>query len=155
MRIGHANMSVEFTFPAYMERNRAFKVKCPTCEAMPMTRCYDARCNNGFGGYMDGYTHVSREKEANDLAREAQEKRRTAVNNPNCSGAGPHANSEVRILPHGKEPLHGNDILCRACFYREIAYRTDWNKYMCGSDNFNRRDIPDWNDLKVYDPEGE
>ena len=45
------------------------------------------------------------------------------MNNPMCDGSGPCSALEVRLLPLGSIPDHGNIILCRYCFEREIAYR--------------------------------
>ena len=66
-----------------------------------------------------------------------------------CSGSGPHTGTEVRVLPHSKLPLHGNDILCRACFNREIAYRRERNQSRLHpvAAPF---DLPNWEDLEIF-----
>jgi len=63
-----------------------------------------------------------------------------------CGGSGPHSGNEVRVLPHTKTPLHGNDILCRSCFNREIAYRRERNLRLA---DFAKYDTPAWEDLRV------
>jgi len=68
-------------------------------------------------------------------------------NNPNCDGSGPHAAGEVRILPVSANPDHGNMILCRNCYHREIAYREDCNKTLASNDQFA---LPVWDSLKIY-----
>jgi hypothetical protein len=68
-----------------------------------------------------------------------------------CNGSGPHSGNEVRVLPHNNTPLHGNDILCRACFNREIAYRRERNQsrlHPLADDA--KFDLPNWEDLEVY-----
>ena len=64
-----------------------------------------------------------------------------------CGGQGPHSGSEVRLLPHSNTSLHGNDILCRACFNREIAYRRERNRDL---GKFAQYDLPAWEDCEVY-----
>lgn len=58
----------------------------------------------------------------------------------NCDGSGPHLSGEVRTLPLGTDPYHGNLIFCRACFEREIVYRKDRGWF----------DLPAWSTLAVY-----
>ena len=72
---------------------------------------------------------------------------RRAVNN-DCNGSGPHTPGEVRVMPHSNEPLHGNDILCRACWNREIDYRIDRNDEL---GNHSQDGLPVWADSKVYE----
>jgi hypothetical protein len=67
-----------------------------------------------------------------------------------CNGSGPHRGDEVRLLPHTKTPLHGNDILCRACFEREIEYRRERNRSL---GDFAKYDTPAWEDCKLYETE--
>lgn len=69
----------------------------------------------------------------------------------NCDGAGPHASGEVRVLPHGAEPSHGNSILCRACFDKEISWRRDMNRATALVPP--AYDLPQWTELVVYGAE--
>ncbi len=69
---------------------------------------------------------------------------------PNCCGAYcQSAIGEVRVLPLSREAHHGNLILCRACFDREIAWRRRRNMELAPEAAF---DLPDWESLAVYDP---
>ena len=70
-----------------------------------------------------------------------------SATNPNCDGSGPCSFGEVRVLPLGSEPHHGNLILCRSCFNREIAFRQDRNKELSKDCAFN---LPTWDSLEVY-----
>ena len=72
------------------------------------------------------------------------------MNNWNCEGSGPHCAGEVRLLPLGSIPDHGNLILCRNCFNREIAYRDKRNLSLAPADRFQ---LPAWDSLKVYGEE--
>lgn len=68
--------------------------------------------------------------------------------NPNCDGdhcTAPHG--EVRVLPLGTSPHHGNLILCQSCFDYEIAYRRDRNRDLSPDCRF---DLPDWKTLKIH-----
>ena len=65
----------------------------------------------------------------------------------NCDGSGPHTEGEVRLLPLGSKPLHGNLILCRACWLREIRFRQGANVVI--SDEF-KFDIPEWSEAEIY-----
>jgi hypothetical protein len=68
--------------------------------------------------------------------------------NPNCDGGNcSRAEGEVRVLPHTKSPNHGNSILCKSCYYHEIAHRRDRNM---GLETFAKYDLPDWESLTVY-----
>lgn len=57
-----------------------------------------------------------------------------------------NSKSEIRVLPTGGD---SNALLCRACFNHEIIYRKHRNKDLGTAFKFK---IPDWNDLKIYDP---
>lgn len=70
--------------------------------------------------------------------------------NPNCDGSGPHAPGEVRVLPHTRDPHHGNSILCRRCYARELDYRLERNRAL---GEFARYALPAWEDLEVYSAE--
>lgn len=63
----------------------------------------------------------------------------------NCGGSGPHTPGEVRVLP-----LNGgaNQIFCRACFDREMAWRRAENKRGVA----NPWSLPAWDTLAVYEP---
>lgn len=68
--------------------------------------------------------------------------------NPNCDNDKCwNDHDEVRLLPLGSEPNHGNLILCRACFNYEITYQRQRNRELGKDNQFN---IPNWEDLKVY-----
>lgn len=70
--------------------------------------------------------------------------------NPNCCGG--HClfdEGEVRVLPLGKIPDHGNLILCRYCFEHEMNYRRDRNRELSREAQFQ---IPTWDSLKVNEP---
>lgn len=57
---------------------------------------------------------------------------------PACDGAGPHSRGEARKLPVTPgNPDHGNSILCRACFDRELNERP-------------RTPRPLWGNLEIY-----
>lgn len=65
--------------------------------------------------------------------------------NPNCDGAGPCAVGEIRVLPMGGG---SNGLLCRQCFYKEIAYRQDRNRTL---EEQNKFTLPTWDELEVYE----
>lgn len=69
--------------------------------------------------------------------------------NWNCDGAGPHQEGAVRVLPMGKNPDHGNLILCLNCYCREMAFRRERNRELAADCAF---DLPSWETLKVYLP---
>lgn len=70
------------------------------------------------------------------------------ASNPNCNGEHcVNITGEVRLLPLGKQPDHGNLILCRTCFNHEIAWRKQRNLELADSAAFS---LPKWEDLKVY-----
>lgn len=69
--------------------------------------------------------------------------------NPMCDGSGPCCAGEVRVLPLGKNPHHGNLILCRNCHWREIEFRKDRNTELAPDCRF---DLPTWETLNVYQP---
>jgi len=62
----------------------------------------------------------------------------------NCSGSGPHALGQVRVMPTGGD---GNLILGRRCWEHELAYRRDRNRDL---GEFARFDLPAWTMAKVY-----
>lgn len=69
------------------------------------------------------------------------------VKNNNCDGACcTLEHGEVRVLPIGGS---SNAILCRDCFEVEMRYRKMRNKELGLSFQFK---IPDWKELKVYEP---
>lgn len=69
------------------------------------------------------------------------------MNNCNCDGSGPHSGPEVRVLPLGKNPHHGNLILCRNCHARELEWRKERNPELAED---CRYDLPAWESLEVY-----
>jgi hypothetical protein len=71
------------------------------------------------------------------------------MNNPMCDGSGPCSSEEVRVLPVGSIPDHGNMILCRFCFTREIIWRKLRNHELAKGCQFK---IPAWDSLEVYKP---
>lgn len=67
------------------------------------------------------------------------------MKNPNCDNDKClKENGEVRVLPIGGS---SNAILCKTCFWHEIAFRKERNKELGNAFQF---DIPKWEDLKVY-----
>lgn len=67
--------------------------------------------------------------------------------NPNCDGA--HCISsegETRLLPIGRNPHHGNLILCHECFCRELLWRRERNRELAKDCAFA---LPAWNSLTV------
>lgn len=75
------------------------------------------------------------------------------MENNNCNGAGPHTPGEVRVLPHSNAPLHGNDILCRACWRRAITYNAERNREL-GIKTLAQGvayPTPDWDAAEVYE----
>lgn len=69
------------------------------------------------------------------------------MQNNMCDGSGPCQPGEVRLLPLGKNPHHGNLILCHHCFLREYAFRVERNTELSKECRF---DLPQWDSLKVY-----
>lgn len=68
--------------------------------------------------------------------------------NANCDGSGPCIlNGQVRVLPAGSQPHHGNMILCRLCYRREIAFRKSRNEELGKDCQFQ---LPRWESLKIY-----
>lgn len=57
---------------------------------------------------------------------------------------------EVRVLPLGASPYHGNLILCLNCFNHELAYRRSRNRDLAKDCAFRR---PAWETLEVYGAE--
>jgi len=72
------------------------------------------------------------------------------MQNPNCQGSGPCTPGQVRLLPVGTIPDHGNMILCHHCFNHEIEYRRGRNFELAGVCKFK---LPTWESLKVYGQE--
>lgn len=68
-------------------------------------------------------------------------------NNPNCDGSGPHTLGEVRVLPLGTIPDHGNLILCHACYMRELRYRIERNRELSKDCQYR---LPAWETMKPY-----
>ncbi len=69
------------------------------------------------------------------------------MQNPMCDGSGPCDPGEVRVLPLGTSPHHGNLILCRNCYHHEIQYRQDRNRELAKDCAY---DLPSWDSLKIY-----
>lgn len=69
------------------------------------------------------------------------------MENYNCDGSGPHVTKEVRVLPTGSQPHHGNMILCLGCFYAEMQFRKERNRELSKDCQFK---LPTWDSLKVY-----
>lgn len=69
------------------------------------------------------------------------------MENLNCNGSGPHAAGEVRVMPMGNEPMHGNLILCRSCWQHEIEWRRQRN---IGLGDFAKFDLPQWDSAPIY-----
>lgn len=68
------------------------------------------------------------------------------MQNPDCQGGVCLSNKgEVRVLPAGGD---ANMILCRPCFFHEIAYRKERNKQLGKDCQFR---LPSWDSLKVYE----
>lgn len=68
------------------------------------------------------------------------------MQNQNCDGGVClSSKGEVRVFPTGGG---GNAILCKACYFHEIAYRKDRNKDL---DKDNQFALPAWDSLKVYE----
>ncbi len=65
---------------------------------------------------------------------------------PNYKGAGVDPN-EVRVLPLGTDPNHGNIIVCFECYCHEIAYRNERSKELSPESQYKH---VKWADLKVY-----
>lgn len=72
------------------------------------------------------------------------------MNNPMCDGSGPCDPGTVRVLPLGSNPDHGNLILCRCCFERELAFRRERNRELAADCAFA---LPAWESLAVYGEE--
>jgi hypothetical protein len=71
----------------------------------------------------------------------------TAYHNPNCDGSGPCLKGEVRVLPLGTSPHHGNIILCKNCFRHEINWRYERNTELSRDCQFR---TPEWLECKLY-----
>jgi hypothetical protein len=78
--------------------------------------------------------------------------------NPNCDGQGMTLCSsapEVRVLPLGG---HGNLILCREHWNRELRWRRERNRELADDVRYGlpacacRYDLPAWETGKAYDP---
>ncbi len=69
------------------------------------------------------------------------------MTNPLCDGSGPCHPGEVRVLPLGSSPHHGNMILCWLCFVREKQWRKERNEDLSLDCAF---DLPAWESLTVY-----
>ena len=70
--------------------------------------------------------------------------------NPNCDGDHCQSNTgEVRLYALGDKPLHGNMILCLACW----AYENQW-RFKRGMETKHPDNWPlhDWDDAKPYAP---
>jgi len=69
------------------------------------------------------------------------------TDNPNCCGSGPHRAGTVKLYPLGYGPLHGNLILCHACWARENQYRHNMGLEYKRPDDWPQHA---WNDAEVY-----
>ena len=68
--------------------------------------------------------------------------------NPDCDGGQcRESTGEVRQLPFGATPDHGNVIVCRTCFEYEIRWRGERNRLL---DPAVRFALPAWSTLRVY-----
>jgi hypothetical protein len=67
-----------------------------------------------------------------------------------CDGSGPCAAGQVRLLPLGSIPDHGNLILCASCFANEIRYRRERNLDLAPDCRFK---LPLWSECEVYGEE--
>lgn len=68
--------------------------------------------------------------------------------NWNCDGGGPHTGSPVKLYRLGpKGGLHGNLILCRACWERENAYNRQRGREVGAPERFEPQD---WTTAEVY-----
>jgi hypothetical protein len=68
--------------------------------------------------------------------------------NPMCDGGRCHIDTgEVRVLPLGKSPHHGNLILCKPCFEHELNFRRERNRDLGKDAQFA---LPAWDSLEVY-----
>lgn len=63
-----------------------------------------------------------------------------------CDGEGPHS-VPVRKLPISDNPDHGNAILCRLCFEKEMDFRKERNKELEPAAQFT---LLNWNALEIY-----
>ena len=52
---------------------------------------------------------------------------------------------EIRRLPMGSEPGHGNILCCKKHYQEEIAFRKGRNKEV-----WTPFDLPKWEDLDIY-----
>ena len=72
------------------------------------------------------------------------------IHNVNCDGNKCATESgEVRVLPLGHDPNHGNLILCHDCYLNEIRFRVSRNRDLADSCKF---DLPRWDDLDWRHP---
>lgn len=70
--------------------------------------------------------------------------------NPNCDGDKCIADhSEVKVLPLGTNPHHGNLIICHACYLHEMSWRKERNRELSPEAQY---DLPKWEDLEAYKP---
>ena len=66
--------------------------------------------------------------------------------NSNCDGAHcAHSRGEVRVLPIGNGPYHGNLILCKSCHAHELDFRRERNAEVAAP-----FDLPAWESLEIY-----
>jgi len=85
--------------------------------------------------------HTTRTQTPRNLAAHNQ---RGFILNSSCDGGGPHEGHEVRKLKTGTD---SNAILCRACYRKEIAYRTERNRELDPAAAFL---LPSWESLAIY-----
>ncbi len=64
----------------------------------------------------------------------------------NTCDHGHQTTEEVRVLPLGRSPHHGNLILCRRHYQREMTYRRERARET-GADKW---EFPEWDTLDVY-----
>jgi hypothetical protein len=67
------------------------------------------------------------------------------MQNFNCDGSGPHTDGQVRVMAISS---HGNLILCRACWNRELAWRKQRNREL---EAFAQFELPAFDAAKVYE----
>lgn len=79
------------------------------------------------------------------LREQSRIEQRPGYHNPNCDGDHCGKTSgEVRVLPTGGD---SNAILCRVCYWFELAFRKERNRELDRDAQF---DLPAWSSLKVY-----
>lgn len=71
----------------------------------------------------------------------------TKAQHPNCGGSWClKATGEVRRFPHTKDPHHGADIVCRACYFVILNNKRQRNRELAPD---LRYELPEWESLEV------